>query len=106
MGDTAFTPQAAARIRRIHSLSEKYNGKIHHAHSRKLLDLIRSHADEIQELWQEDDRHFLVETGDLIILCLELLVEYDTSMDDILQECFKRYEKKLTGLLAGAESGS
>ena len=104
MGDQALTPEASNRIQGIHSLSKTYNDKIFGDHSRKLLNLMSSHVKEVQELLEKGDRHFLVETGDLIILCLELLLEYDASMDDILQTCFKRYEKKLTALLEEQES--
>lgn len=102
MSDNALTPYAVGRIRDIHSLSKTYNHKVQYDHSRRLLDLMGSHVAEIQSLWKGNDRHFLVETGDLIILCLELLVEYDMSMEDILQTCFERYERKLTQLLAEA----
>ncbi|HQO58910.1 MAG TPA: hypothetical protein PLT76_09360 [Candidatus Omnitrophota bacterium] len=103
MNDHALTPGAVSRIRGIHGLSKTYNQKVGYDHSRRLLDLMAHHAGEIQDLWEEGNRHFLVETGDLIVLCLELLLEYEMSMDDILRTCFDRYEKKLTQLLADAE---
>ncbi len=103
MSDHALTPGAVSRIRGIHGLSKMYNHKVDYDHSRRLLDLMASHAAEIEALWAAGNRHFLVETGDLIILCLELLLEHEASMDDILRTCFDRYEKKLTQLLADAE---
>lgn len=45
------------------------------------------------------DAHYLVETGDLIILCLEILIENNQSPDRILSRCYDRYKKKLTTLL-------
>jgi hypothetical protein len=104
MRERALTLYTEERIRDIHGLSKTYNQKIRNDHSRRLLELMASHTAEIQSLWEEQDRHFLVETGDLIVLCLELLVEYEASMEDILKTCFERYEKKLTQLLADTGS--
>jgi len=68
-----------------------------------LLELMAHHIEEIRDLWREGDRHALIETGDLAVLCFELLLEYRVSPDRIMRECFGRYEKKLSVLLAEAE---
>jgi len=60
---------------------------------------MRHHIGEIEELALRQDRHFLVETGDLAVLCLELLLEHGVSPDKIMGRCFGRYERKLNGLL-------
>jgi len=69
-----------------------------------LLELAEKHAGEIKELYGRRDRHFIVETGDLLVLCLELLAEHGKNPDDILDICYRRYRDKLTDLIK--ESGA
>ncbi|MBF0483107.1 MAG: hypothetical protein HQL25_00210 [Candidatus Omnitrophica bacterium] len=91
--------KSLARIKAIHQLSRQYNGKTKGAHQKKLLQLMREHIDEIEELAAAKNKHFLIETGDLIILCFELLLENRTEIDEVIVECFGRYEKKLKSLI-------
>ena len=99
MKNVALTEDAVDRIRGIHQLSEEYNKRVGKNHQERLLELMRSHIDEIEDLAGKNDAHCLVETGDLIILCLELLIENDISIDDTIYQCFQRYKKKLSGLI-------
>jgi hypothetical protein len=99
MDNMVIKEQALERIKKIHSASLEYNKKEGKEHNKRLLDLIRHHVDEIEELFAAGDRHSLVETGDLAVLCFELLIENGVSIDDILLKCFDRYDNKLASLL-------
>jgi hypothetical protein len=98
--DPILYSSALKRVRGIHQLSSHYNQLVGKVHEVRLLELMAHHVAEIEELLRLKDKHFLVETGDLAVLCLELLLEYRASPDKILNECFGRYERKLNSLLA------
>ncbi len=95
-------PAALERIREIHRTSARYNKMIGYDHQQRLLELMRKHVDEIQVLATQKDAHYLIETGDLLILCYELLLEGGGSIDGISEVCFGRYEKKLKELIDAA----
>ncbi|MBU0468954.1 MAG: hypothetical protein KKD07_08765 [Candidatus Omnitrophica bacterium] len=99
MSDHVLSKAAIERIKKIHSASALYNEKAGKEHNQRLLELIRHHVEEIKELNDANDRHFLVETGDLAVLCFELMLEHQESIDDIMLKCFDRYDKKLASLL-------
>ncbi len=94
---------ALKRIKAIHCLSRKYNGKQKKAHEKKLLALMHKHVAEIKELWENKDKHFIIETGDLLILCFEMILENKASIDKVILQCFERYEKKLSQLIAARD---
>lgn len=95
-----------SRIKQIHKLSKSYNKHINHNHKDKLLKLMQEHVDEIRDLYEKGDTHFLTETGDLIILCFELLLEHNISLDETLLKCFTRYETKLGRLVKEQENNA
>ncbi|MBF0253099.1 MAG: hypothetical protein HQL29_04710 [Candidatus Omnitrophica bacterium] len=86
---------AAERIEGIHKLSEKYNRATGKDHADRLLEMIGKHSVEIKELHDKKDKHSLIETGDLIILCFEYLLENGASIDDVIAKCFERFETKI-----------
>ena len=90
---------ALRQIQKIHKLSQRLNGKAKSLHEKKLLSLMREHIDEIGSLYKSKRSHYLVEVGDLIILCFEILIENKRSIDDTINLCIKRYNKKITELL-------
>ena len=92
-------PAALVKIKKVHQLSALYNQRISVPHQKRLLSLMRKHVDEIEELFAQGDPHAIIETGDLIILCLELILERQASIDDVVNKCFERYTKKLSSLL-------
>ncbi|MFC1510517.1 hypothetical protein ACFL49_02540 [Candidatus Omnitrophota bacterium] len=94
-----FVGNALDQLKKIHALSCKVNGLSEQGHQNKLLQLVRSHVDEIEMLYAKKDPHAIVETGDLLILCLELLIENQADCNAVIHKCFERYEKKLTQLL-------
>lgn len=102
MDTRVIQKDALQRVKEIHKLSEGYNKTLSANHSLKLIDLIKEHAQEIQQLHKEHNRHYLTETGDLIVLCFELLLENQASIDETMNKCFIRYETKLPKLLQEA----
>jgi len=99
MGEAVLSAQALDRIREIHRLSSRLNAMQGRPHRERLMDLVRHHVQEIDELAQRHDPHHIVETGDLLILCFELLLESGADIDAVTCRCFARYETKLTGLI-------
>ncbi len=83
------------RVQAIHVLSRKINGAEQGSHVKKLLEMMAHHTEEIPQLMSKDDPHALIETGDLIVLCLELLMEKGADPDQILDTACARFEKKL-----------
>ena len=67
-------------------------------HAHVLLDMMKAHIDEIRELYDSKDKHYLIETGDLIVLGLELIKEAKQSPDAVLFKCYPRFHKKLSQL--------
>ena len=96
-----LTKEAATRLRKIHRLSKRYNGPSQKTHLEKLLSLAQKHVDEISMLQKKGDAHYLVEVGDLLILCLEILLENKKNVDAVAGQCFDRYERKLNCLISG-----
>lgn len=94
--------RAYKRLRAIHQRSKLYNGPSKARHIRKLLSLAKEHIDEIIFLKKKGDAHYLMEVGDLLILCLEILIEDRRDVDRMVLKCFDRYERKLNQLMSGA----
>ncbi len=92
------------RIKNIHELSKKYNSGLDKSHDSCLLGLMQEHIDQIKELKEKKDNHFLTETGDLIVLCFELLLENDISLNAKVNECLERFEKKISYLIKEKEN--
>ena len=99
MKDTVLQKKFLARTKNIHELSRLYNKKLKNNHKKRLLELMKEHVEEITKLSNKNNRHYLTETGDLIILCFELLIENKVSINKVLLKCFKRYETKLPKLI-------
>jgi len=106
MSDPVFNPAALKRLKKIHRLSQQYNQHVGMPHDKRLFELIVYHVPEIQALYNQGDRHFVTETGDLWVLCCELLLEAGADIDGSLNHCFERYEKKLSALIKDAEDKS
>ncbi|MBF0493841.1 MAG: hypothetical protein HQL28_01770 [Candidatus Omnitrophica bacterium] len=99
----SFTKSALKEIRSIHALSKRYNKTLNKNHTKALMHLVKEHADEIEELSEKKDKHFVTETGDLAILCFEIIMENKASIDAVIGKCYKRYMKKLTQLISEEE---
>lgn len=99
----SLTVHANKEIKTIHGRSGQLNRLLNRNHARVLMDMIREHADEIKELHDKKDKHYLIETGDLIVLCLELIKEARQSPDAVLSKCYPRFHKKLSLLIRDQE---
>ena len=99
MDEGVVEKKALGRIKNIHQLSLKFNEMVGKSHQERLLELMRKHVDELEELANKKDPHYLIETGDLLILCFELLLDGRMEIDEVTQECFGRYERKLSSLI-------
>lgn len=106
MDTHAFMPAAFERIRNIHQLSIRYNQLTRYPHRKRLLDLVSKHAEEIRDLCEKGDLHYVVESGDLAILCFELMLEEGRSPDEVIAQCFRRYEDKLNFLIRDQEKAN
>jgi hypothetical protein len=95
----SFTNYTKKELQVIHGNSRRLNRMLNKDHARALLEMIKEHADEITGLHAKQDKHYLVETGDLIVLCLELIKEAKQSPDAVLFKCYPRFHKKLSRLI-------
>ena len=62
--------------------------------SNKLVSMMQEHTSEIKNLFDKKDKHFAVETGDLIMLSTQLLMMECYNVDEIMDECYERFERK------------
>jgi len=97
--EKSVTNFSREKINEIHSLSQNLNLLRKKKHMRVLLELMQSHAKEISELYQEKDNHYIIEIGDLLILCFEMLKESDQDYDQIMNKCYARYINKISKLI-------
>lgn len=88
-------PDLKNKIQQITILSMKVNNN----DRQKLIDMIKHHSEEIEELYQNHNDHWAIETADLIILCFELLMVDRQNIDDIFTQALPRFDKKLNLLL-------
>ncbi|MEI7998729.1 MAG: hypothetical protein WCH62_04410 [Candidatus Omnitrophota bacterium] len=95
----SLTSYADIEIKAIHAKSRRLNRFLKNDHSYVLLDMIEKHIEEIKDRYSKADKHYLIETGDLIVLCLELINEAKQSSDEVLSKCYPRFHKKLDYLI-------
>ncbi|NQT33207.1 MAG: hypothetical protein HQ594_06020 [Candidatus Omnitrophica bacterium] len=99
--EKSFTEYLEKNISEIHELSARYNGK-DRKHAEVLLELVKKHVKELEELYREKDEHFSVEAGDLMVLCLEMIREQGKDPDKVMNLCYGRYKNKLAKLINNA----
>jgi len=102
MKDKVLNKKSLERIKNIHKLSKLYNRKLKNNHKLRILELMKEHIAEIRRLYKKKNKHYLIESGDLTILCFEFLLENKMSIDEILLKCLERYESKLPRLIKEA----
>ena len=83
----------------IHSRSKRLNRMLKKDLPQALLEMMKEHVDEIKKRYNKKDKHYLIETGDLIVLSLELIKEAKQSPDEVLFKCYPRFHKKLLQLI-------
>ena len=84
------------KLEGIVGLSRRVNGE----DTWKILTMMHEHIDEIEELYSNNNEHWIVETGDLIILALESLLLENKDVNEMLSKCLPRFEVKLRSLLS------
>ncbi len=99
----SLTGYAKKEIRAIHGRSRRFNGLLKKVHAWVLLDMMGKHVNEIKERHRKGDKHYLIETGDLIVLSMELIKEAKQSPDAVLFKCYPRFHKKLLQLTKDLE---
>lgn len=82
------------KLQEISNLSNKINKQ----DKNKILQLIKEHIKEIEELYSKNNEHWTIETADLIILCYELLILENKDIDEVFNKCLPRYDIKLKKL--------
>ena len=82
------------KLQQIAELSRKVNNN----DKQKILDMMKEHVQEIQELYIKNNNHWAIEAADLIVLCYELFIMEDIDIDDVFTRCLPRFDKKLTKL--------
>jgi len=98
----SLTNYSKKELQMIHGYSRRLNRLLNKDHAHALLAMMEEHVDEIKELRNKKDKHYLIETGDLIVLCLELIKEAKQSPDAVLFKCYPRFHKKLLQLIEKA----
>lgn len=61
----------------------------------KILRMMKDHVEEITQRYNNNDDHYSIETADLIVLSLELLLANGNDIDDVFTRCLPRFDKKL-----------
>lgn len=88
------------KILHITELSQKVNKN----DKQKIFEMIYEHIKEIEELYNENNNHWIIETADLIILCYELLIMDDIDVDAAFTKALPRFDRKLTKLIEEEKS--
>jgi len=87
-------PEFKDKLKEITELSNKINKN----DNRKILEMMKEHVEEIEELYTNKDEHWAIETADLIVLCYELLLLENKDIDDVFNRCLPRFDIKLKRL--------
>jgi len=82
------------KLKEIADLSNKINKN----DTRKILDIMKEHVNEIEERHTNKDEHWAIETADLIVLCYELLIMENKDIEEIFDKCLPRFDVKLKRL--------
>ena len=89
-----LNPEFENKLREISKLSNKINKQ----DNNKIINLIKEHVKEVEELYNKKDMHWAIETADLIILCYELLILENKGINKVFNKCLPRYDIKLKRL--------
>jgi hypothetical protein len=93
-----ISKEAIEKVKELNELSIKLHGGEKET-ADYLLRSIRSHAEEISELFSSGDQHWKVETGDLIVQCMRILSLYGADLNEMFGKGSSRVENKIKELL-------
>jgi len=65
------------------------------------LESMEKHVREIRNLFARKDSHWVIETGDLMVHCMKILVLNGYDLNEIFEKCTRRFETKITAELRG-----
>ncbi len=65
------------------------------------LESMEKHVREIRNLFARNDSHWAIETGDLMVHCMKILVLNGYDLNEIFEKCTRRFETKITDELTG-----
>jgi ribosomal silencing factor RsfS len=82
------------KIKSINELSLKLHGS-KEKHMEYVLKSMQHHAEEINDLFKKGNPHWSVETGDLMIHCMCMLVLNGYDLNEMFETCRKRFLKKV-----------
>lgn len=91
----ACDSRVLSRLKKIQDCSRQQAVGRNESHSDRLFEMIRHHCAEIENLRAGNNPHWRVETGDLIVLCMELLLDAGVSPEIAVETSLGRFEKKL-----------
>jgi hypothetical protein len=77
----------------------KLSKKINKNDTLAIIQMMKDHVFEIEELYNDTNEHWTIETADLLVLCYELLMMENKDIDDVFARCLPRFDKKLNWLV-------
>jgi len=80
---------------KINELSLRLNGSKEKEDNYTLSSMIE-HASEIKKLYENNNPHWALETGDLMIHCMRLLTANGCNIDKIFEKCVERFITKIS----------
>ena len=89
-----LTDEFRTKLNEITELSNKVNKNDNH----KILEMMKEHIEEIEERFNNNDKHWAIETADLIVLSYELLLMENKDIDEVFNRCLPRFDIKLKRL--------
>jgi phosphoribosyl-ATP pyrophosphohydrolase len=93
-----ISEQAIEKIKKLNDISFKLNGGRKETVS-YTLESIKEHAEEISQLFSANNEHWAIETGDLMIHCMKMLLMNGFDLNEMFDKCRDRFESKITKLL-------
>lgn len=93
-----ISKEAIEKIKELNELSFKLNDGRKETMS-YTLESIKEHAEEINQLFLANNDHWAVETGDLMIHCMKMLLMYGFNLNEMFDKCCKRFENKISKLI-------
>jgi len=100
----SLTGYAQKELQAVFRNSRRLNRMLKKDHARALLEMMAEHIGEITERHGNGDKHYLIETGDLIVLSLELIRYAKQSPDEVLSKCYPRFHNKISQLIKDLQS--
>jgi len=89
-----ITNELIEKIKKIEKLSVQCQGD-KERNNNFLLNTIKEHAEEIEELFNKNDTHYQKETADMIILCLEFLISNNIDPSDPIRIRLDRFVERI-----------